>query len=140
MALSNLNRLALIACTLALLSAVFVESVQSATAPRVPQELMQRARRDGQVRVIVELAVSGVTRDSIGRDTPSGIRRANIAQAQNSLRAGLRVPHRVHHQYRDVPYLAIEVGADAMLSFDTDQIALAQASGLTVIKLAQKPK
>ena len=36
--------------------------------------------------------------------------------------------------------IAIEVGADALLSFDTGQIALAQASGLTVIKLAQKPK
>jgi len=36
--------------------------------------------------------------------------------------------------------IAIEVGADALLSFDTDQIALAEASGLGVIRLAQKSK
>jgi predicted nucleic acid-binding protein len=34
--------------------------------------------------------------------------------------------------------IAIEVGADALLSFDTDQIALAQAAGLTVVSLTQK--
>jgi len=30
--------------------------------------------------------------------------------------------------------IAIEVGAEALLSFDTDQIALAEAAGLTVFK------
>jgi hypothetical protein len=31
--------------------------------------------------------------------------------------------------------IAIEVGAEAMLSFDTEQIALADAAGLTVLTL-----
>ena len=34
--------------------------------------------------------------------------------------------------------IAIEVGADALLSFDTDQIALAEASGLTIFNLEQR--
>lgn len=34
--------------------------------------------------------------------------------------------------------IAIEVGADALLSFDADQIALAQAAGLSVVSLGQK--
>ena len=34
--------------------------------------------------------------------------------------------------------IAIEVGAEALLSFDADQIALAEAAGLTVFDLAQR--
>ena len=33
--------------------------------------------------------------------------------------------------------IAIGVGADALLSFDADQIALAQSAGLTVLNLGQ---
>jgi hypothetical protein len=39
--------------------------------------------------------------------------------------------------------IAIEVGAEALLSFDTDQVALAKAAGLAVHNLPQrrrKPK
>lgn len=36
--------------------------------------------------------------------------------------------------------IVIEVGADALLSFDNDQIALAQAAGLMVLNLAQKTR
>jgi predicted nucleic acid-binding protein len=36
--------------------------------------------------------------------------------------------------------IAIEVGAEALLSFDTDQIVLADAAGLTVFKLATKSR
>lgn len=35
--------------------------------------------------------------------------------------------------------IAIEVGADALLSFDTEQIALADAAGLAVLNLISKP-
>ena len=34
--------------------------------------------------------------------------------------------------------IAIEVGAEALLSFDTDQVTLAEAAGLTIINLARK--
>jgi len=34
--------------------------------------------------------------------------------------------------------IAIEVGAEALLSFDPDQITLAEAAGLTIINLARK--
>jgi len=34
--------------------------------------------------------------------------------------------------------IAIEVGADALLSFDADQIALVEPAGVTVFKLAGK--
>jgi predicted nucleic acid-binding protein len=33
--------------------------------------------------------------------------------------------------------IAIEIGAEELLSFDTDQIALAEAAGLRVFNLAQ---
>ncbi|HXR06716.1 MAG TPA: hypothetical protein VN765_05260 [Candidatus Acidoferrum sp.] len=36
--------------------------------------------------------------------------------------------------------IAIEVGAEALLSFDAEQIALAEAAGLAVLKLVQKPQ
>jgi hypothetical protein len=34
--------------------------------------------------------------------------------------------------------IAIEVAADALLSFDDDQVALAEAAGLAVLKLPRK--
>ena len=36
--------------------------------------------------------------------------------------------------------IALEIGADALLSFDTDQIALAEAAGLSVFRLTQSPR
>ncbi len=36
--------------------------------------------------------------------------------------------------------IAIEVAAEALLSFDDDQIALAEAAGLAVLKLARKQR
>jgi predicted nucleic acid-binding protein len=36
--------------------------------------------------------------------------------------------------------IAIEIGAEALLTFDTDQTALAEAAGLTVFNLAQKSR
>ena len=36
--------------------------------------------------------------------------------------------------------IAIEVAAEALLSFDDDQIALAEAAGLAVLNLARKQR
>src|SRR5258706_914429 len=117
---SSSKQLSLTILTLVALLAIFAESVHGAAAPRVPQELMQRARRDGQVRVIVQLAVGDVSVSPVESDILTNIRRANIAQAQDSVRAGLRsIVHRVHHQFRDVPYLALELGADGLQTLDS---------------------
>jgi predicted nucleic acid-binding protein len=60
------------------------------------------------------------------------VRTAGELRAEHSLKRVVRAMDLFHIA------IAIEVGADALLSFDTDQIALAQAAGLIVIKLAQK--
>ena len=94
----------------------------AAPPPRVPQELMQRAERDGGVRVIVQLAVSEVNADPAASDIMTDLRRAEIAQARNSVRGALLgVAHRVHHQFEDFPFIALELGSDGLQTLDSMQ-------------------
>src|SRR5438270_13993506 len=65
-------------------------------------------------------------------DWTDAVRTASELRAEHSLKMVARAMDLFHIA------IAIEVGADALLSFDTDQIALAQAAGLTVVNLAQK--
>ncbi len=60
------------------------------------------------------------------------VRTAGELRAEHSLKMVVRAMDLFHIA------IATEIGADALLSFDTDQIALAQAAGLTVVNLAQK--
>ncbi len=59
------------------------------------------------------------------------MRTAGELRAEHSLKMVVRAMDLFHIA------LAIEVGADALLSFDADQIALAQSAGLNVINLGQ---
>ena len=65
-------------------------------------------------------------------DWTDAVRTAGELRAEHSLKMVVRAMDLFHVA------IAIEVGAEALLSFDTDQIALAEAAGLTVFNLAQR--
>ncbi len=65
-------------------------------------------------------------------DWTDAVRTAGELRAEHSLRMVIRSMDLFHVA------IAIEVAAEAMVSFDADQITLAEAAGLTVINLAQK--
>jgi predicted nucleic acid-binding protein len=64
-------------------------------------------------------------------DWTDAVRTAGELRAEHSLKMVVRAMDLFHVA------IAIEIGADALLSFDTDQIMLARAVGLTVIELAK---
>jgi predicted nucleic acid-binding protein len=66
------------------------------------------------------------------RHWTDAVRTAGELRAERSLKMVVRAMDLFHVA------IAIEVVADALLSFDMDQIALAEAAGLTVLKLAVK--
>ena len=65
-------------------------------------------------------------------DWTDAVRTAGELRAEHSLEMVVRSMDLFHIA------IAIEVGADSLLSFDTDQVALAHAAGLPVVNLAQK--
>jgi predicted nucleic acid-binding protein len=65
-------------------------------------------------------------------DWTDAVRTAGELRAEHSLKMVVRAMDLFHVA------IAIEVGADALLSFDADQGALAQAAGLTVVNLVDK--
>ncbi len=62
-------------------------------------------------------------------DWTDAVRTAGELRAEHSLKMVVRAMDLFHIA------IAIEIGADALLSFDADQIALAEAAGLNVIAL-----
>ena len=93
---------------------------ESAAAERVPPALRNRALQ-GPIRVIVELDQSGAPQGPEGAMASSAIaaRRARIAAAQGQVLGRLRgLSHRVLHQYRTVPYLALEVDSQALTELE----------------------
>lgn len=65
-------------------------------------------------------------------DWTDAVRTAGELRAEHSLKMVVRSMDLFHVA------IAIEVGAEALLSFDTDQVTLAEAAGLTIINLARK--
>jgi predicted nucleic acid-binding protein len=65
-------------------------------------------------------------------DWTEAVRTAGELRAEHSLNMRVRAMDLFHLA------IAIEVGADALLSFDADQIALAKTAGLTVFNLTQR--
>lgn len=119
---TSVNRLLSAIFSLLAFILIVTETVLSASASLVSQELRQKAQREGEVRVIVRLAVSEVAAALFDSDILSGLRHANIAQAQNSVRAGLLgIAHRVHHQYRDIPFIVLQLGIDGLQTLDSLQ-------------------
>jgi predicted nucleic acid-binding protein len=64
-------------------------------------------------------------------DWTDAVRTAGELRAEHSLKLVVRSMDLFHVA------IAIEVGAEALLSFDAEQIALAKAAGLTVFELGQ---
>jgi predicted nucleic acid-binding protein len=67
-------------------------------------------------------------------DWTDAVRTAGELRAEHSLRMVVRSMDLFHIA------IAVEVGADAVLSFDREQISLAEAAGLPVINLARKTR
>jgi predicted nucleic acid-binding protein len=65
-------------------------------------------------------------------DWTDAVRTAGELRAENSLKMVIRSMDLFHVA------IAVEVGADALLSFDTDQMALGEAAGLLVLRLAKR--
>jgi len=82
----------------------------------VPADLLQKAWQEGTVRVIVRLgaplATEGLLRDEVAVE----LQRADIADVGARVLTGLSgTRHRVIHRYETVPFLALELGPDAMM-------------------------
>lgn len=67
-------------------------------------------------------------------DWTDAVRTAGELRAEHSLKLSIRSMDLFHVA------IAIEVGADALLSFDIEQIQLAEAAGLAVVNLARKSR
>jgi predicted nucleic acid-binding protein len=65
-------------------------------------------------------------------DWTDAVRTAGELRAEHSLKMVVRAMDLFHIA------IAIEIGAEALVSFDKDQIALAQAAGLPAFKLSSK--
>jgi subtilisin family serine protease len=80
----------------------------------VPQEMMQRARTQGLVRVIVELNVATQPEGVLAFSSQT-LQRQAIAAVQNQLLAPLPVPtYRLMRQYTTIPFLALELTPEAL--------------------------
>ncbi len=67
-------------------------------------------------------------------DWTDAVRTAGELRAEHSLKMAVRAMDLFHVA------IAIEIGADALVSFDTDQIALAGAAGLAVFDLTPRAR
>jgi predicted nucleic acid-binding protein len=90
--------------------------------------------RKGESRQIIRLLEQEVRIGywhHIEFDWTDVVRTAGELRAEHSLKMVVRAMDLFHIA------ISIEVGADALVSFDTEQIALAEAAGLKVIRLAK---
>ncbi|MBM4439239.1 MAG: hypothetical protein FJ027_02375 [Candidatus Rokubacteria bacterium] len=86
---------------------------------RVPADVLTKAQRAGSVRVIVRL------------DLPAG---AAIAPVQDAVLAELAgIPLRVLHRYLHSPFLALELGVDALRILDRSPHVLSVVSDLEAV-------
>src|SRR5215475_8516118 len=77
--------------------------------------LMARAQAGGAVRVIVHLQAPFVPEQTLATPAHISAQRANIARLRADVRASLRgVAHNVVREYDALPFIALEVGPDAL--------------------------
>ena len=120
MARATINRVAAGVLSVALWILLNAVSARSASAPLVSQGLIQKAQSVGQVRVIVELAVSAAAQQAVDSDIIGDLRRKEVAQGRNSVRASLLgTKHSVVRQYEELPFLALEIGIDGLQTLDS---------------------
>jgi subtilisin len=109
----------------------------------VPQKIQDEVQRDGLARVIVELRLPA------GRHVPEGklanvavrlAQRRDIATARAQLLTRLRpTSHRVIHEYKSLPFMALEIGPDALRELATSSLHVTRIieDGLKRPSLAQ---
>ena len=102
--------LAAVTCVFALALALHAE------AEVLPAALLQKVWQEGTVRVIVRLgtpfAAEGLLRDAVAVE----LQRGDIADVGARVVSGLSgTRHRVIHHYETVPFLALELGPDALI-------------------------
>ena len=121
MILRSLTRLVLIHVFILSFLLSLSTAVPPAYAQLVSPALMQKAQNQGEVRVIVRLAVSDAPPETwIDSDILRGIRRADIARNRDVVRFSLfNIPHRVHRDFDDFPFLALEVGTDGLRTLES---------------------
>ena len=95
--------------------------------------LLARGESRGMIRLLEQEIRIGYW-PHVEFDWTGAVRTAGELRAEHSLRLVVRAMDLFHVA------IAIEVGAEALLSFDTAQIALAEAAGLEVLRLHAKPR
>jgi subtilisin len=109
----------------------------AAGAPQVSGDLLDVARRNGSVRVIVELKLpSTPIAEGVFQNTGAVLRqRQRIAAAAAELLSRLpTASHRVVHQYQTAPYLALEVNSEALGALDSLNSNVARVIPDTIIR------
>ena len=100
--------------------------------------LLSLGRSSDEIRITAEYGCSLEARigywPHVEFDWTDAVRTAGELRAEHSLKMAVRAMDLFHIA------IAIEVGAEALLSFDTDQIAPAKAAGLTLFDLARSRK
>ncbi len=83
--------------------------------PVVPEDLYRKALDDESVRVIVQLRVTALQGGQLGGEDAVASQRQAIAAAQSVLLAELDgTGYRVVRTYKAIPFLALEVSANAL--------------------------
>ncbi len=104
-------------------------AAQQATPSLVPQQLRDRAAREGSVRAIVELRLPSAFRPEGTLAGPANLRaqRQEIASRAARLLGTLpRGAYQVRHQYVSVPYLALDLSERALARLDSAGDAVAR--------------
>jgi subtilisin family serine protease len=107
-----------------LVTGVPASAGQAKASDRVPQALRDRVQREGSQRVIVQLRLPSGSAKPDGRLPSARARRSQqlaIGAAQDAVITRLSgKTHRVAHRYRTVPFVALEVGDDALSALAAD--------------------
>jgi hypothetical protein len=94
-------------------------------AGSVPKALIDRAARDGTVRVIIQLHVAAKPEGELrGAETVAAQRKA-IAAAQSALMVELvGTGHRLNRAYETIPFLALEASSDALRTLEASALVV----------------
>jgi subtilisin family serine protease len=114
-----------------------------ARTPNVQQELRDRTARGDRVRVIVELNLRSGQHIAEGRllgGAAVAAQRRAISESRDRILARLtRARHRILHIYQSLPYVAMEVDADALTALESagDDVVSVMEDKLVRLDLAQ---